>query len=122
MTLREKYFDALKAAQALERPRKQLVSKSALGPTIVTVHDSSGVVMGFGPVERVPPNVVQAELRKEEIAKSADIDPNSVFDDSPLMPEFQPVQSVGQTEVAKAAELEDDPNSDLVGIFPPWLR
>ncbi|MEX1039664.1 MAG: hypothetical protein WDZ51_03470 [Pirellulaceae bacterium] len=116
--LRENYFEALKAAQRLERPRKQLVSKSALGPQIVTVHDSSGVVMGFGPVERVPPDVVQAELRKEEIAKGADLDPNAIFDDSPLMPDFQ---SSGVQDIAKSAELDDE-YPELIGIFPPFLR
>lgn len=119
MTLREQYFSALKAAQRLERPQKQLVSKSALGPNVVTVVGPTGEVIGFGPAERVPLEVVQEELRKEEVAKSADLDPNAVFDDSPLLPEFQ---SSGQTQdIAKAAELDDE-YPELIGIFPPFLR
>jgi hypothetical protein len=81
--------------------------------------------IGFGTVERATPEEI-ARLLKSEVSKSAELppdDPNEVFDDSPLLPHWQPqVQPIGFSEVVqKSAEVETAPDV-LEGIFPKWLQ
>lgn len=121
-SLRENYLEAVKLASKGQRPRKVLVSKSANGPPIYCIRDHTGEVVGYAPGETLSPDELQKVMGREDVAKSAEIDdPNSCFDESPLMPEFNGdgVQSSGVTEVTKSAE-NDDP--DLVGLFPSFLR
>jgi hypothetical protein len=78
-----------------------------------------GELIGFGTAEPATPEEI-SRLVKSEVSKSAvsSDDPNEVFDDSPLLPA---VQSSGQVEVSKSADIEPEPDP-LEGIFPQWLR
>jgi len=120
-SLRESYLEAVKQASRKAAPRKVLVSKSAIGPPIYCIRDQSGEVVGYAPGEQLGPDERQRVMGKEDLSKSADLDPNSCFDDSPLLPAFNQdgLQSVGQMEIAKSADI-DDP--DLIGLFPACFR
>ncbi|EAQ81738.1 hypothetical protein [Blastopirellula marina] len=125
--LRESYFDALKASS-----RKQLVSKSATGPKIYCLRNSTGSIIGYAPGEQVAPAEIKRQIEKEEVAKSAQSglgiadglaselqeDPNSMFDASALLPKYD-IQSFGVEEIAKSVNSDDD---SLIGIFPAFLR
>lgn len=108
MSLRDDYLAALRQGQ------RQLVSKSALGPSIACLRDETGRVIGFGPVERVPPEEV-ARLLRIEVAKSAEVatDPNAVFDSLfGIGPEFHSIGA--KREASKSADTNADP---LEGVF-----
>lgn len=113
MTLRDSFLAAVKATQ-----QKTLVCKSPVAPPIACIRDkATGRILGYGPVERVPPDEV-ARLVKMDVSKSAD-DLNAVFDSLfEFRPDFQP----SQADVSKSADLSDDLNPELVGIFPTWLQ
>jgi hypothetical protein len=114
-TLRERYLEQVKSAPSGATRNKQLVGKSATGPHVACLRNAAGEVIGFAPVESLPPD----ELRKQLVAKSVDGagDENAIFDS---LFEFRPaLQSCG-VEISKSAE--DDPNSDLVGLFPTFLQ
>lgn len=85
-----------------------------------------GELIGFGTAEPATPEEI-SRLVKSEVSKSAvsPDDPNEVFDDSPLLPDWSPdvrplVQSSGATEVSKSADIETP--DVLEGVFPAWLR
>lgn len=79
-----------------------------------------GQLVGFGQLERATPDEI-ARL-KTDVSKSAESPDNSIFDDSPLLPDWQPeIQPIGVSEVVQksAGDAETEP---LEGIFPPCLR
>ena len=117
MNLREQYFAALKESQ-----RKQLLSKSAVAPPVLCIRNGAEIV-GFGVGEPASVEEVarQVALSKQLVSKSADTDPNAVFDDSPLLPILQ---SIGRDPVPQVVKKSAgiDPNSILEGLFPQWLQ
>jgi len=128
-TLRQQYLEQVKSAQ---RRQKTLVGKSAVGPQLVCLRNGHGQVIGFGEAEHVPPDEIKQMVSKSvnavgtreiggdildcEIVESPDPE-NDVFD-SLFMFDFQ--RMPGAVEVSKSAE--DDPNADLVGLFPAFLQ
>jgi len=113
--LRRRYLEQVKTAQRGDTQHKQLVSKSGIGPQMACLRDADGQIIGFSPVEPLSPD----EIQKQLFAKSVDGagDDNAVFDD---LFEFQPSLQPCGVEVSKSAD--DEPNADLVGIFPAFLQ
>lgn len=109
MSLRENYLHAVKQSQPVGR--KELVSKSALGPNIYAIRNNAGEVVGYAPGEHLSPAEIE-ELRKP----LGDGDPNAIFDS---LFDFGDANAV---EVMKSADDSDDPNTVLIGTFPTWLR
>ena len=106
MNLREQYFEALKQSQ-----RKQLVSKSAIGPDIYAIRDSAGNLIGFAPGERLSPGEI-ADLKTEVAKSAATDDPNSVLDS---LFDFGG-ETTEVVEIAKSVEVESD-NPNLARRF-----
>lgn len=112
--LRQQYLEQIKSAQRGETRHKQLVSKSGIGPQMACLRDANGEVIGFAPVERLSPDEIQRQL----VAKSIDdSDDNAVFDS---LFDTRPALQTSGVEISKSAV--DDPNADLVGLFPACLQ
>lgn len=82
-----------------------------------------GELIGFGTAEPATPEEI-SRLVKSEVSKTAlsPEDDNAIFDDSPLLPQWQPeVQPIGVSEIVqKSAEVETP--DILQGCFPKCLQ
>jgi len=74
---------------------------------LVPVRNNAGELIGFG------------TLDGSDISKGADLaDPNSIFDDSALLPDWSPTV----VEVEKNATVYDDDDAVLFSTFPVCLQ